>query len=466
MKRTSNLVIAAGLGGALLAAACGSGTEVTTGDPSGVDASSVSTSASETFRETFDSVTGATISLPDGWYEMAGYGTVLHVDGDDITSHYVTTSTCVAGDTFDNELPVDHADDDGVITVDLVGPTTDYRLMPLAGPLACDSDEDDTLTALDEVFSTHYPFFDQRSVDWPDAMSELRTSVDADPGSFDEAFAELLVGLGDGHTTTEDLDIDPDIDAFGLTGVTTLGDAEAAIGAEFDRVLASVDDITADETGSVAWGHLDADTGYLIMVAFEGISGSEGDAAADLEALRAALDQAVADVGDVDRLVVDMRFNSGGYEDLAAVAAGYFVNEATPGYRKWAHAQPDAFVQTVVIEPQAAVFDGQVAVVTSPITASAAEAFTLAMAEVADAAVIGNPFVRRVLRRHRLDPAQRHRVHPLDGELHRPRRRQPRSRPASRSTCPPPSTRPSTPPSPISPPAERQHHHPPTTHQH
>ena len=391
MNRTTNLIIAASLSTALLAGGCGDGTEAASSASVDIDDSSVSVSAHETARSTFEPVTDATISLPAGWFEMAGYGTVLHVDGDDITSHYVTTSTCVTGDTFDNELLVDHAHDDGgVITIDLVGPTTDFRLLPLVGPLACDSDEADTLTALDEAFTTHYPFFDQRDFDWPRAMAEVRTAV-SDGGSFDATFAELLVELGDGHTTFEGLDIDPDLDAFGLPGITTIDDLETAIGAEFDRVLASVGDITADETGSVAWGRLDADTGYLIMVAFEGISGTEGDPLADLAALRAALDQAVADLGDVDRLVVDMRFNGGGYEDLAAVAAGYFVDEPTPAYRKWAHAQPDAFVQTVVIEPEAAFFDGRVAVVTSPVTASAAEAFTLAMTEVADATVVGNP---------------------------------------------------------------------------
>lgn len=391
MNRTTNLIVAASLSAALLAAACGDDTSTTAGDQPATDGPSVSITNVAVDRDTLDSATDAIISLPDGWFEMAGYGTVLRVDGNDITSHYVTASTCVTADTFDNELPVDHADDDGgVITIDLVGPTTDYRLLPLAGPLACDRDEADTLTALDEVFTTHYPFFDQRDFDWPNAMAEVRTAV-AGGGPVEEVFAELLVELGDGHTTFEGLDIDPDFDAFDLPGITTLDELETAVGAEFDRVLASVDDITADETGSVAWGRLDGDTGYLIMVAFEGISGEEGDPVADLAALRAALDQAIADLGDVDRLVVDMRFNVGGYEDLAAVAAGYFVDEPTPAYRKWAYAQPEPFVQTIVIEPEAVFFDGRVAVVTSPITASAAEAFTLAMTEVADAAVIGNP---------------------------------------------------------------------------
>lgn len=391
MNRTTNLIVAASLSTALLAAACGDDTSTTAGDQPDTDGPSVSITNVAVDRDTLDSATDATISLPDGWFEMAGYGTVLRVDGNDITSHYVTTSTCVTGDTIDNELPVDHADDDGVITVDLVGPTTDYRLIPLASPLTCDSDEADTLVALDELFTTHYPFFEQRRFDWPTALADIEAAVDVDADAFEDAFVQALVDLGDGHTTLEDLDIDPDIDAFGLTDVDTIEDLEETIGAEFDRTLASIDDLAVDETGSVAWGRLDADTGYLIMVAFESISGEDGDPVADRDALTAALNAAIAELDEFDRLVIDMRFNVGGYEDLAVLAAGHFLDAPTPGYKKWAHAQPDAFVQTVEIQPQPARFDGEVVVVTSPITASAAEVFTLAMVEAADASVAGSP---------------------------------------------------------------------------
>lgn len=393
MKRTTNLLIAVATTTAITAAACGSNnTGVTAANTSGSASDSVSVSNPGTDRVLLDPVIDTMLALPDGWFEMAGYGTVLHVDGDEITPHFVTSSTCVVGDGFDNELPVDHASDDGIITLDLVGPTTDYRLVPLAGSLSCETAADETVTALDELFTTHYPFFDQRGFDWTEAVADLRSAFEIDSDSFEQSLITVLVELGDGHTTLDDLDldIDPDIDAFGLTDVTTLDELEAAIGEEFDRTIARIDDATTDETGSVAWGRLDADTGYLIMVAFEGIGGQD-DALADRDALAAALDAAILDLADVEHLVVDMRFNGGGYEDLAVLAAGYFVDDTAPAYRKWAHAQPDPFVQTIDVEPQRVFFDGEVTVLTSPLTASAAEAFTLAMVEAVDATIVGNP---------------------------------------------------------------------------
>ncbi len=389
MKRATNTLIAIAAATAITAAACGSA-NTDAADTSGQGSDSVSVDHPGTDRPLLDPVTGATLALPDGWFEMAGYGTVLHVDGDEITPHFVTTTTCVVGDAFDNELAVDHASDDGVITLDLVGPTTDYRLLPLVTAPTCDTPPDKTVTALDELFTTHYPFFEQRSFEWPAAVAEIQSAIDTDADSFQDALAAVLVELGDGHTSIDGLDIDPDLAAFGLDDVNTLAQLEAAIGEEFDRTIGRIDNATTDETGSVAWGRLDDETGYLIMVAFEGISGQD-DPVADREALRTALDAAISDLDGIDRLVVDMRFNAGGYEDLAVVAAGYFVDQTTPGYRKWAHAQPDAFVQTIDIEPQRAFFAGEVTVLTSPVTASAAEVFTLAMVEVADATTVGNP---------------------------------------------------------------------------
>lgn len=379
MKRTTKFLVVAVSTTALLACACGS--------DAAQPAASVSVDAPGTSRPQLDSVTNGVVVLPDGWFEMDGYGTVIHIDGGEATPHYVTASTCVVGEPFDNEFVVDHASDDGTITLDLVGPTTDYRLLELSSAPVCDSTADQTITALDELFTVHYPFFEQRNFDWPGAVAQLRTTAETDPDALPDALAALMVQLGDGHTTLPDVDIDPDIAGFGLPEVTTVAALEAAIGQELDRTIARVTDIVVDETGAVVWGLLDDQTGYLLMVAFQGIS--DDDALADREALRSAINAAMADLGHVDQLVVDMRFNTGGHEDLAVLAAGYFVDEPMAAYRKWPHAQPDPFVQTIEIAPQDAHFTGRVVVLTSPITASAAEVFTLAMVGVADTTVVG-----------------------------------------------------------------------------
>lgn len=335
--------------------------------------------------EGFEPVTDDVLVLPDGWYEMAGYGTVLAVDGDEITMHHVTASTCTVADTIDNELPVDHAHFDGVATVDLVGPTTDYRLLPLAEALQCDSGDDATLTALDEVFATHYPFFDERGLVWADESARIASADDVEVG-----LGEFMLRLGDGHTTFDELDIDVDPTVFGVETVSTMEQLSDLVDHELTATLDRISDLQVDESGSVGWGLLDdGTTGYLFLGRFEGLAGTD-DPTDDVAGLRAAMAAAISDLtGRTDRLIVDARFNAGGYEDLAVLAAGAFVDEPTEAYRKWAYAQPDPTPQTITIEPAEERFDGEVVVLTSPITASAAEAFTLSMREAVGAHVVG-----------------------------------------------------------------------------
>ncbi|MEZ5217757.1 MAG: S41 family peptidase [Ilumatobacteraceae bacterium] len=386
-----------------IAAGCGSdGIELRSGTlpdaPSitvGTDAGSVSVSVSvdDDTRVALAPIVDGILQLPDGWFEMAGYGTVLHADGDEITLHYVTSSTCVVGDHVDNELPVDHAglDAGGVIVADLVGPTTDYRLLPLTGGFDCDSRPAESVTALDEVFRAHYPFFGERGVDWSDSVAAIRTATAADPSAFEPALAEFMAELADGHTTLDWLSIDPPLEKFGMPELASIDDAAAAMRTELDATLARVDGLRVDPTGSVGWGMLDDSIGYLLLAGFDEVSG-EDDPVANRAAFADAMNAAVADLAPrSDRIVVDVRFNEGGEEDLAVRAAGYFVEEPTPAYRKWAYGQPDPFVQVVEVDPQPVRFTGDVVVLTSPVTASAAEVFALAMTEVADATVIGNP---------------------------------------------------------------------------
>lgn len=397
MRRNHRPLTLAALTFALAAGACGSDDFLVAADDF-TQSSAVGVANGGSDHETIDPIIDGTLVLPDGWFEMWGYGTVLHVEGDDITPHYLTQSTCVVGEPFDNELAVDHASDDGTITVDVVGPTTDYELRPLIDALDCELFDNDRVDGLDEVFTTHYPFFAERGIDWNEQITSIRAASATDPSNFEPALAEFMTSLADGHTTLEGLDIDPDFDAFDMNGVRTIEDAEAAVVDEFDATLDRLEDFRTDPTGVIGWGHLvtgeglghsTGGIGYLFIGGFEG---DEDDVVVDRGALTAAMDTAITDLSArFDELIVDVRFNSGGHEDLAVDAAGYFVAEPAAAYRKWPHAQPDPAVHVIEVTPRSAHFAGDVVVLTSPLTASAAEVFTLAMTEVAGVTVVGNP---------------------------------------------------------------------------
>jgi C-terminal processing protease CtpA/Prc len=335
--------------------------------------------------------------LPDGIWEVAGYGLLVEVDDGARTVWYVTASTCVEGD--------DDFEIDGLTTVGSgyeatqAGVVTEYHLVPVELPASCDdpgSGLDVSLIALDETFTTYYPFLDERRFDWDGAMGELAADVgsDDDPEVFESALAGLTTELGDGHTFLEHQD---DTGARANTFRHRLGgsdEADAAIDAEVEatRQRLDPDSVRFAANDKVVWGELTSDVGYLAIDSFDELDGDIDDGAADLAALAQALDRAFADLGDLPHLLIDVRFNEGGFDGTAVLAAGYLVEAPTPAYVQYAFAAPDRTRRTTEITPAAdRPYDGEVTLLTSPLTASAAEVFLLAVTGTTDATIVGEP---------------------------------------------------------------------------
>lgn len=340
--------------------------------------------------------------LPNGVWEVEGYGLVLEVDIGATTVWQVTDSTCVKGDDdFAIDIRDSTAVGDGyVVTQDAV--VTKYHLVPTELPLIHKDKAPVTnlcasLTALDETFTTYYPFFTARSFDWKDALAKLEAKVGSDdnPKVFRSALTSLTAKLGDGHTfVDEENNNSARSNAFLNRLDNDIEVAEAMIDRELraTRKRLKPGSRKSGADGYVVWGKLTSDVGYLGIDSFEEIGGEQDDVAGDLKSLTEALDMAFADIGDLPHLVLDIRFNEGGLEVTALLAAGYFVDLPTPAFVKYAFAAPERTWQTVEITPSTTTpYNGQVILLTSPMTASAAEVFLLAVTGSTNAIVLGEP---------------------------------------------------------------------------
>lgn len=338
--------------------------------------------------------------LPDGVWKVEGYGLVLEVGGGAATVWQVTASTCVKGD---DDFAVDIVDskavgDGYVVTQDAVA--TEYHLVPAGLPAACRNeapvtDPSASLTALDETFTAYYPFLDVRGLDWGGALATLSAKVgsDDDPEVFESALTALTAELGDGHTfVDEEVSNSARSNAFLNSLGGDVEEAEAVLDEDSRATRERLEPGTmkSGAGGYVVWGKLTSGVGYLGVDSFEKIGGGQDDVAGDLRSLTRALDAAFADIGDLPHLVVDVRFNEGGLEVAALRAAGYFVDSPTPAFGKYAFDAPERTRQTVEVPPSATTsYRGQVTLLTSPMTASAAEVFLLAVTGSTDAIVLG-----------------------------------------------------------------------------
>jgi C-terminal processing protease CtpA/Prc len=157
-----------------------------------------------------------------------------------------------------------------------------------------------------------------------------------------------------------------------------------------ERVVASTNrylgvELTAWGNDLISYADLSDGVGYLRIVAFDGYSET-----GRIDDDRAALTKALHEIFTNDRvttlkgLIIDLRINGGGSDELALQLAGHLTNVAYPAYAKQARndvGDPTRFTpaQMVNVQPSSGGrFAGPIVLLTSSLTISAAETFTQA----------------------------------------------------------------------------------------
>lgn len=260
------------------------------------------------------------------------------------------------------------------------------------------------------TFAEHYAPFELRGVDWAAVHDEYRPKVSAGmPGrELFQLLADALSPLGDGH-----VHLHTPHGHFNAGGAPQVYDRLAA---ELDEAEDTRDVVsylaearewlrdTIQETylssqshhacnRLLEWGELDDTTGYLAIRAMAGHSGRVGRPRDDLEAVDAAMAHVMGQLGDRDAMVIDLRGNGGGYDIVALRLAGYFVDRKRLAYTKAARRR-EGFTgeQSIYVEPFGTQrFTGRVVLLTSGLTASAAEVFVLALLQRPDLTLVGEP---------------------------------------------------------------------------
>lgn len=142
----------------------------------------------------------------------------------------------------------------------------------------------------------------------------------------------------------------------------------------------------------VEWGRLNDTLGYLHIRAMAGQSGKTGEPAADLSAIDGVMQRVLADVGELPDLVVDLRSNGGGYDGVALRLAAYLMDRKRLAFTKSArHGNGFTGKQPIHVAPASETYRGNLFVLTSELTASAAEIFVLSLLQHPRLTLIGEP---------------------------------------------------------------------------
>lgn len=362
----------------------------------------------------------AKLSAAPGVWQSRGYGQVLDITPQRIVTYDVTLASCVRA----SELQFPNAEggyervagSKNELSFYSAGGITRYVFDRLAGLPAICTKGDATPAAdpllnfdvLSRSLRENYAFFGLRGIDWDGVESRLRPRA-AHAQNERELFgvlSEALASLHDGHVV---LAGDGRRFASGNPGelreswLRSQGLAPADWERQAPRYTAAVrtyvegllqGKATSGAGGLLTWGWLRPGIGYLnvssMYVAAES-PGPRATAAEQLALIDAAMPTVIATFARAGSMIVDARFNGGGYDAMAMRIAGYFADQPRNVLEKKA-VWGDGFTepQTFVVQPRGkAQFVRPVYVLQSGNTASAAEIFVLAMKSLPHVTRIG-----------------------------------------------------------------------------
>jgi carboxyl-terminal processing protease len=291
-----------------------------------------------------------------------------------------------------------------------------------------------------QTFNELYINFELRGVNWSEAYEVALTSV-GDVENEEELFdffSTLIAPLGDGHVQLIRAPLTQDLDQsitaaleneetvfFGASTQVTLyqkltneyiqtlepekelfdAQTEAANGyfltnylQIFEIIFGYADesvDIKERAAGEIVWFKTSDNIGYLIIGSMadytEGKSTVVSDIASDVAIAEAAISDALKDLEDTDGLIIDVRVNGGGQDQVALTFVRHFMNQSQVVYSKSAGSGVWATpVKAVVLDPQSdKIYLKPTAILVSGDTASAAELFTIAMSSLPQVTIIG-----------------------------------------------------------------------------
>ena len=243
----------------------------------------------------------------------------------------------------------------------------------------------DNFDVLWQAMQERYAFFDLHGVDWQARRDQFRPAEDATLS--DEALLDLfkstLDGLDDGHLYVKTND-------GTLYSPSIRPDWHGDRHMVRDNTLAQFSELTAVSDTGLLYGWAAPDIGYVYMTHMAA-DGGFGVKAADVA--QDGFAEIATVFAEAKGIILDLRYNPGGSDDIALAYAGYFTDRAVPGFTKSTRTDTGYTAPfEVMLEPAGTAYlDQPVVLLTTGFTASAAEIFTMLMRTLPQVTVIGTP---------------------------------------------------------------------------
>lgn len=370
---------------------------------------------------------GTELSALQGHWKWQGYNRVLTIDGGQYTIQTMSSDHCGPFQSGPlGELALQYSISGGdlpsYVRLQEIGGINQYRINKLEElPAQCLEHEPVTPLSVFDVFyeniAENYAFLERKGIDWAARLAPYRARIN-DRTSDLELFGilkEMVSDFGDGHVSVlagpyESMsDPDSTVPYFNANrpaeAETVMGEFYEAQRHDPDAVVSRPgfetklrNDISNHikshvlngkfQTGAndlIVWGQTTPDVGYLAIYAMEGLSGAAYGPAVlseEVSQLSALLDDRIIPfMAGKKAVIVDVRYNGGGYDAVSLTIAGRFADQKRLAFTK--QGQDSAGLsekQSIFVTPKGPLqYTKPVYLLTSSKTASAAEIFTLSM---------------------------------------------------------------------------------------
>jgi carboxyl-terminal processing protease len=371
----------------------------------------------------FDNRIDRKASKLKGVWSIKGYNTIIEFDQDNYSLYELTTISCIKSGAAPIAEFIGTSDflkfnDNETLVIKLLGNLTIFKLKKRSElPLLCQNGgtnkTDQAILNFDvlwHTFEENYAFFQLRETDWDAQYAIYRPQVNEYTALSElfGIFTQMLQPLNDSH-----ISLSSDNNAFSSgktleiinkwwsefvtqTEVATFGEY---LSIQINKVLGTIqqvylrEDLHYEANNKVFWGRIANKIGYVYLQSMEGFTQEPTTIANDLEQLDNVLDSLMEAFENMDAVIIDLRMNPGGYDEAAMRIANRFADHERLAFtKKTIAANASATPQKIYLRPEGDVqFNKPVVLLTSQMTASAAEVLVLSMKTLPFVSIVGEP---------------------------------------------------------------------------
>jgi carboxyl-terminal processing protease len=360
-------------------------------------------------------------AFPDGAWQLRDYGYVLDVDGDSVRVFDVTAKHCVLNSNADQaqlQAWFGSVQNHSATNITARGGITQYsfsaldKLSDACQQAKPNRDAAANFKVLADTLEQHYAFFAERKIDWPALRAKHEKALDkgGNERKLRAALSEIADVIGDPHLSITNgkswlSEGKPEVlkryeSQSGSSVIEQLKGLRAALQGKQTPLISPLQSVGK----RIVTGRLSADTGYVALASMGGFDPAVSeDAGADKhrEVSLAMFDEMLQSVksDQLKNIVIDLRFNQGGFDSVAIELASRFAAERTLAYRKQIYNSGElSDAQDIWVEPSPRKrFAGDVVVLIGPGTVSAGETAAIALSALPNVTTLGSDHTQGAL---------------------------------------------------------------------